>query len=1236
MRMQAVRNGSARFAAAVVVAVCAMAVSLVVGVAPTPAVAAEVTSTTTPNWTLTQGTGGKTAAGLTEVAKRGNAVADALVQADGSMVLVGGIDGKSATVAPEGVELGSNVGAWLAFASASGAITSQTAVTGNADDYFSGVAALHSGDGYVAVGVTRSSEVNGVANHSTKAKTSDQDALLCVFDTSGVVQKTLLYGGGNDETSTADGFDDIIATSDGGYLAVGYTQSTDGDLSGLKESNSHRNLLAVKFDANFNVLWTRVIGGDSGDGGYTYEEFTKVVETTDGYVCVGYIGSVDGDFEGLNAGSADAVAAKFSADGTQQWLHTYGGTARDELFDVVSDGNGGFVAVGYTASTDGAFASAGGSGTNSALVLHLNAQGTQTSATTLAAGEGKSEAYGIVAIEDGYLVAGKANTAAGAFADATLAGQFDGFIASLDAACAVQKVTTYGGDADDSPYGLTTNAAGDVAYLYGYEKSSSFYGNACASTASKSGDAFVLAQDVDSLLPAEQAQGYTLSVSALHATADQTSMMAPLLYDTAYAEQNPTDGTYTVTVYFTNATIMSSSVYAESLGAATYNQNGDGVTMIAADSDVYDEATQVKRVTMTLSPDVISQPVLFGIEGMMGGGKIRLSFDMNSLTAVDENPIEFDEVEIDAPAFDSAWKTVFGGSGTESANGMDVLEGGVIVTVGDTASSDHDFSVRSGSASSRSGFVKTFDDEGGALATKLIDGAKYVCATSVSAQDDGDYFFVSGYAQNEDGVATTGDLASVDPEAYGGRNGFVQKYASDGTLVWTSGVNSNGSMQLNTVRATSDGGCIVLGTAMLATSGQTLEGDYADELVGLGNTLVVKYDAQGSEQWHKTIAQAGALIATYGVDELSDGSFALAGQTTVASCGSGAIFDGAAFSGGTFDAYVAVLSSSGELQWAKTFGSSANDAASDLLATEDGGFAFVGYTECATDDGGSIFAGKTGGEQTAFVIKCNASGDADWIDALYTLDGDTSAACIAQAENGYAVVGTTSASTGVFANLDKGNDDAFLAIYTPEGVRSGLSVFGGSQTDTATSIAKIPGSDNFALLLDSSSSDGDMANLSIGSSDAVLLALADPTVSEKPEPIASVSMFRMYNPNGGEHFYTASVEERDWLSTLGWKYEGIGWTAPATSDAPVYRLYNPNGGDHHYTMSAEERDWLRGLGWKYEGIGWYSDDNQTTVLYRAYNPNAVSGSHHYTTSLDEKNHLVSLGWHDEGTAWYGL
>lgn len=138
--------------------------------------------------------------------------------------------------------------------------------------------------------------------------------------------------------------------------------------------------------------------------------------------------------------------------------------------------------------------------------------------------------------------------------------------------------------------------------------------------------------------------------------------------------------------------------------------------------------------------------------------------------------------------------------------------------------------------------------------------------------------------------------------------------------------------------------------------------------------------------------------------------------------------------------------------------------------------------------------------------------------------------------------------------------------------------------------------------------------------------------------VRAAAMHRLYNPYTGEHFYTADTAERDHLTGLGWRYEGVGWKAPAKSSTPVYRLYNGHvrGGDHHYTTSASERDHLVSVGWTYEGVGWYSDDAKGVPLYRQYNPYARTGTHNYTASESENGHLLAVGWRGEGVGWYGV
>ena len=148
-------------------------------------------------------------------------------------------------------------------------------------------------------------------------------------------------------------------------------------------------------------------------------------------------------------------------------------------------------------------------------------------------------------------------------------------------------------------------------------------------------------------------------------------------------------------------------------------------------------------------------------------------------------------------------------------------------------------------------------------------------------------------------------------------------------------------------------------------------------------------------------------------------------------------------------------------------------------------------------------------------------------------------------------------------------------------------------------------------------------------------AFAAPEVPLTAQAEDTATMHRLYNPNSGEHFYTASDVEHEYLVSIGWNDEGTGWIAPTGGDA-VYRLYNPYAGEHHYTLDAGEADMLVSVGWNDEGIGWYSDPNQAVALYRAYNPNAYANNHHYTTDWGEFVTLLDLGWQDEGTGWYGV
>ena len=139
--------------------------------------------------------------------------------------------------------------------------------------------------------------------------------------------------------------------------------------------------------------------------------------------------------------------------------------------------------------------------------------------------------------------------------------------------------------------------------------------------------------------------------------------------------------------------------------------------------------------------------------------------------------------------------------------------------------------------------------------------------------------------------------------------------------------------------------------------------------------------------------------------------------------------------------------------------------------------------------------------------------------------------------------------------------------------------------------------------------------------------------AEREIAAKSVPMYRMYDPNSGEHFYTGSTVERDFLMKAGWSYEGVGFNFPKEGK-PVYRLYEPVHGEHLYTMDEAERAKLIYWGWNDEGVAFNSAGEDEVPQYRLHNPNAKRGGYHFTGSVDERNQLISIGWIYEGIGWY--
>ena len=136
---------------------------------------------------------------------------------------------------------------------------------GEGNDAVLGMAKTTDG-GFVGVGESNSADGDYASNHGA------QDALVLKFDANGSLLWKKLLGG-----STRDRFSDVIATNDGGFVAIGGTYSIDGDLDGLiNQSTNTENGWWVKFDSNGNVEWSHALEGDA------WFNFGKLKNTVDG------------------------------------------------------------------------------------------------------------------------------------------------------------------------------------------------------------------------------------------------------------------------------------------------------------------------------------------------------------------------------------------------------------------------------------------------------------------------------------------------------------------------------------------------------------------------------------------------------------------------------------------------------------------------------------------------------------------------------------------------------------------------------------------------------------------------------------------------------------------------------------------------------------------------------------------------------------------------------------------
>ena len=136
------------------------------------------------------------------------------------------------------------------------------------------------------------------------------------------------FGGSNDDEAN-----DIINTSDGGFMVIGSSKSSDGLIQ--KKIGSESDILLIKFDSNKSIEWVKNYGGSKDDRGQSVVEVSGI-----GYALLGYSMSNDGDASN-NEGFHDNWVILIDSIGNIIWEKSYGFSGHDHAYNIIQtkDGN---------------------------------------------------------------------------------------------------------------------------------------------------------------------------------------------------------------------------------------------------------------------------------------------------------------------------------------------------------------------------------------------------------------------------------------------------------------------------------------------------------------------------------------------------------------------------------------------------------------------------------------------------------------------------------------------------------------------------------------------------------------------------------------------------------------------------------------------------------------------------------------------------------------------------------
>jgi hypothetical protein len=202
--------------------------------------------------------------------------------------------------------------------------------------------------------VQETADIGYVVTGSIEPSIRGKDVAVIKMASDGNIEWQKLFGGSKDDTGAA-----IQQTSDGGYLVIGSTQSDDDYVQGRHSGGGRYptgDLWLFKLDSNGYLQWQKCLGGTGDDSG------SFVQETGDGgFIALGSTSSTDGDVTACPRNwqvpktypGSDIWVMQGDAGGKIRWQRCLGGSSQEEARSMDLTADGGIILIGTTNSKDG-------------------------------------------------------------------------------------------------------------------------------------------------------------------------------------------------------------------------------------------------------------------------------------------------------------------------------------------------------------------------------------------------------------------------------------------------------------------------------------------------------------------------------------------------------------------------------------------------------------------------------------------------------------------------------------------------------------------------------------------------------------------------------------------------------------------------------------------------------------------------------------------------------------------